>query len=98
MKKITIKKVLPLVALTSTMVTGFALGGCELIVDFDRTQIDAGFIDSGVLVDADGVGDGAVVGDGDVPETSTETDAGDAGDADPQQQQDADIEDADSGD
>ena len=77
MKTTQLQKALILV----TVVSGVLAAGCELIVDFDRTKIPVESIDSGGLVDAAGLGDGAVTdtdsgSDGGNEEASTTEDGG----------------------
>lgn len=55
MKTIKVQKALILVSIA----TGVLAGGCELIVDFDRTKIPVETVDSGGLIDAASLGDGA---------------------------------------
>lgn len=86
MKTSQLQKALILVSL----VTGVLAAGCELIVDFDRTKIPVEAIDSGGLIDAASLGDGAATTDG-----STEGDAAsEAGDAGGDTGVDANIQDA----
>jgi hypothetical protein len=72
MKRKSITKALFLLVLPSAVVGVFSLSACELIVDFDRTRIDAGQ-----------TGDtGAQPGpDSSIPDTGTDTSTTDAGDA-----------------
>ena len=79
MKTIKVQKALILVSIAA----GVLAAGCELIVDFDRTKIPVENIDSGGLIDAASLGDGATTedsggNDGSSNEAST-TDASDAG-------------------
>jgi hypothetical protein len=70
-----------------TIATGLFAGGCELIVDFDRTKIPVETIEAGPALDASSLDDASTDPDTgttdsgtDAAETSTAQDAGDAGD------------------
>jgi len=87
MKTIKLQKALLLVSLGA----GLLAAGCELVVDFDRTKIPVDIADSGILIDAAGLGGetSTPTGDADAP-TEAGSDASDAGDTpDAQQIQDA---------
>ena len=65
-----------------SIAAGMFAAGCELIVDFDRTKIPVESVDSGGLIDAAGLGDGAVTDAGntsDAADAANEEDASDAG-------------------
>jgi hypothetical protein len=82
MKTIKVQKALILVSIAG----GVLAAGCELIVDFDRTKIPVENIDSGGMIDAASLGDGALPDSGNPADTgadaTTQEDAGDAGTAD----------------
>jgi hypothetical protein len=79
MKTIKVQKALILVSIAA----GVLAAGCELIVDFDRTKIPVENIDSGGMIDAASLGDGAVFDSGNNGDTGAdaagEEDASDAG-------------------